>query len=43
MLIERKPYMRILLDFTDKHIIKVISGVRCYGKSIMLEMFADKL
>ncbi|MDR0506930.1 MAG: AAA family ATPase, partial [Dysgonamonadaceae bacterium] len=43
MLIERRPYMRILRDFKDEHIIKVISGVRRSGKSTLLEMFADEL
>jgi predicted AAA+ superfamily ATPase len=43
MLIERKPYMQILRDFKDEHIIKVISGVRRCGKSTLLEMFADEL
>jgi hypothetical protein len=35
--------MQILLDFKDKHIIKVISGAHCFGKSAMLEMFMDGL
>jgi hypothetical protein len=43
MLIERNPYMQILFDFKNKHIIKLISGVHFCDKSIMLGTFADKL
>ncbi|MDR0987859.1 MAG: ATP-binding protein [Prevotellaceae bacterium] len=42
-LIERKPYMQQLRGWKNKHIIKVITGMRRSGKSTMLEMLADEL
>jgi predicted AAA+ superfamily ATPase len=42
-LIERKPYMQILRDVRDEHIIKVVTGMRRCGKSTLLAMFADEL
>ena len=38
MLIERKEYLDKLLAWTDKQLIKVITGVRRCGKSTLLEM-----
>ncbi|MDR3242780.1 MAG: ATP-binding protein [Clostridiales Family XIII bacterium] len=42
-MIERKQQMKTLLELRDRHIIKVIIGVRRSGKSILLEMFADEI
>jgi predicted AAA+ superfamily ATPase len=42
-MIERKQQMKSLRELRDRHIIKVIIGVRRSGKSTLLEMFADEL
>ena len=42
-MIERKQQMKTLRDLRDRHIIKVVIGVRRSGKSTLLEMFADEL
>jgi predicted AAA+ superfamily ATPase len=42
-MIERKQQMKSLRDLRDRHIIKVVIGVRRSGKSTLLEMFADEL
>ena len=42
-MIERKQQMKTLRDLRDRHIIKVIIGIRRSGKSTLLEMFADEL
>ncbi|MDD2232050.1 MAG: ATP-binding protein [Sphaerochaetaceae bacterium] len=39
----RTQYISKLEDFKDKHVIKVITGVRRCGKSTLLEMFRDSL
>lgn len=39
----RTQYISKLEDYKDKHVIKVISGVRRCGKSTLLEMFRDSL
>ena len=41
--IERKIYMDKLLNWKDKQVIKVVTGVRRCGKSTLLEMFQDRL
>lgn len=41
--IERKAYFDKLLAFKDKNIIKVVTGVRRCGKSVLLEMFREYL
>ena len=41
--IERKTYMEKLLNWKDKQVIKVVTGVRRCGKSTLLEMFQDRL
>lgn len=41
--IERKEYLDKLIAFKDKNIIKVITGVRRCGKSVLLELFQDYL
>jgi len=42
-MIERKQQMKTLRDLRDRHIIKVVIGVRRSGKSTLLEMFADEV
>jgi predicted AAA+ superfamily ATPase len=42
-MIGRPDYIARLLDFKDKQLIKVITGVRRCGKSTLLEMFRDHL
>ena len=42
-MIERKQQMKTLRELRDRHIIKVVVGVRRSGKSTLLEMFADEL
>ena len=42
-MIERKQQMKTLRELRDRHIIKVVIGVRRSGKSTLLEMFADEL
>lgn len=41
--IERKEYLDKLIAFKDKNIIKVITGVRRCGKSVLLELFMKHL
>lgn len=43
MLIQREDYLRFLMDWKDKQIIKVISGIRRCGKSTLFELFCEKL
>ncbi len=42
-MIERKEYLQDLISFKDKHIIKVITGIRRCGKSTMFELYQDYL
>ena len=39
--VERKEYLDKLIAFKDKKIIKVITGVRRCGKSVLMELFQD--
>lgn len=41
--IERKEYLDKLIAFRDKNIIKVVTGIRRCGKSVLLELFQDYL
>lgn len=43
MLIQRDDYLNFLLEWKDKQIIKVISGIRRCGKSTLFELFCAKL
>lgn len=43
MLIQRDDYLNFLMDWKDKQIIKVISGIRRCGKSTLFELFCAKL
>lgn len=42
-MIERNEYLKKLISFKDKKLIKVISGIRRCGKSTLLELFKDYL
>lgn len=42
-MIQRETYMERLYGFKDKHLIKIVTGVRRCGKSTLLEMFRDRL
>lgn len=41
--IERKAYLDKLITWKDRHMIKVITGVRRCGKSTLMELFQDYL
>ena len=43
MRIERTEYLEQLQAWRGKQIIKVITGVRRCGKSVLMEMYADLL
>lgn len=43
MLIQRDNYLNFLLDWKDKQIIKVISGIRRCGKSTLFELYRERL
>ena len=43
MLIQRDDYLNYLMEWKDKQIIKVISGIRRCGKSTLFELFCAKL
>ncbi len=43
MLIQRKEYLKKLIAFKDKQLIKVITGIRRCGKSTLLEIYRDWL
>jgi predicted AAA+ superfamily ATPase len=42
-MIERPAYLAKLLGFKDKHLIKIVTGVRRCGKSTLLELYRDEL
>lgn len=42
-MINRKQYLDKLISFRDKHIIKVITGIRRCGKSTLLQIFRNFL
>lgn len=43
MLIQRQTYLKKLESLRDKHIIKVVTGVRRCGKSTLLHLFRSEL
>ena len=43
MRIDRKEYLDRLQAWRDRQVIKVITGVRRSGKSVLLEMYAEWL
>jgi predicted AAA+ superfamily ATPase len=42
-MIKREEYLEKLRSLRDKHIIKVVTGVRRSGKSVLLQLFCDEL
>ncbi len=42
-MIQRQEYINKLIDFKDKKIIKVVSGIRRCGKSTLFELFQEYL
>ena len=43
MVIQRKEYLDKLIAFKDKHLIKVVTGIRRCGKSTLLEIYQNWL
>ncbi len=43
MLIERNQYLQTLIDFKDKDLIKVVTGIRRCGKSTLFDIFINYL
>jgi len=44
MIMKNRPsYMKILMEFKDKNIIKIVTGIRRCGKSTLLQLFLQKL
>ena len=41
MIIERKEYLNKLIKWKDKQLIKIVTGVRRCGKSVLLKMYQD--
>ncbi|MCL2101725.1 MAG: ATP-binding protein [Fibromonadales bacterium] len=39
----RETYLKTLLDYKDKKVVKIITGIRRCGKSAMLSIFANEL
>ncbi|OGN74468.1 MAG: ATPase [Chloroflexi bacterium GWB2_49_20] len=42
-MISRVAYLKKLIEFRDKKVIKVITGIRRCGKSVLLQQFRDQL
>ena len=42
-MIVRERYMRLIRDFMDKPVIKIITGMRRSGKSALLELTRQEL
>ena len=43
MIIERKEYLEKLIAWKDKQLIKLVTGVRRCGKSMLLEIYRNYL
>lgn len=43
MIIERKEYLEKLIAWKDKQLIKIVTGVRRCGKSMLLEIYGNYL
>ena len=41
MIIEGKEYLNKLITWKDKQLIKIVTGVRRCGKSVLLKMYQD--
>lgn len=42
-MIQREEYLKILKDFKDKELIKVVTGIRRCGKSTLFDLFEGYL
>ena len=42
-MIQRKLYMNRILPFIDTNLVKIITGIRRSGKSIMLQLIQQEL
>ena len=42
-MIERPEYLKKLIDFKDKNLIKVVTGIRRCGKSTLFELYQEHL
>ena len=42
-MIQRPQYMEFLMDWKDKQIIKVVSGILRCGKSTLFDLFQESL
>ena len=42
-MIKRPEYLKKLLDFKDKELIKIVTGVRRCGKSTLFELYQAEL
>ena len=42
-MIQRERYMREIMNFMDKPVIKVLTGMRRCGKSALLELVMEEL
>ncbi|HAL73861.1 MAG TPA: ATPase, partial [Clostridiales bacterium] len=40
---DRPDYIKTLLEFKDKKVIKIITGIRRCGKSSLLMLFIERL
>ena len=43
MLINRPEYLRFLMEWKEKQVIKVVTGIRRCGKSTLFDLFRDYL
>ena len=42
-MLKRKEYIRKIIPFIDKDVIKVLTGIRRSGKSVMLKLIMEEL
>jgi len=42
-MVSRPIYLKTLMEFKDKNIIKIVTGIRRSGKSTLLKLFAEQL
>ena len=42
-MVERKEYLQKLIAWKDEQVIKVVTGIRRYGKSTLLELYKNYL
>ena len=43
MIVERKEYLDKLISWKDKRIIKIVTGVRRCGKSMLLKIYQNNM